>query len=127
VQLFETIGSPGFERDTEEMRELHGRAYDRGIDPAGTSRQLAAIMASGNRAPKLRRLDVPTLVIHGKADRLVNPSGGRATAKAIPGARLLLIDGMGHDLPRAAWPQIVEAIADNAARAGAPAAFTARR
>jgi pimeloyl-ACP methyl ester carboxylesterase len=125
VQLFDTIGSPGFERDEAELRELQNRAFDRGIDPAGTSRQLAAIMASGNRAPKLRRLDVPTLVIHGKADRLVNPSGGRATAKAIPGARLLLIDGMGHDLPRGAWPQIVEAIAENAARAGAPAGVTA--
>ena len=127
VRLFEIIGSPGFERDEAEMRELHGRAYDRGVDPAGTSRQLAAIMTGGNRAPQLRRVDVPTLVIHGKADRLVNPSGGRATAKAIPGARLLLIEGMGHDLPRGAWPQIVDAIADNAARAGVPADVTARR
>jgi pimeloyl-ACP methyl ester carboxylesterase len=125
--LFDAIGSPGFDRDDDEMRELHGRAFDRGIDPAGTARQLAAIMTSGNRAPKLRRVAVPALVIHGKADRLVNPSGARATAKAIPGARLLLIDGMGHDLPRGAWPQIVDAIADNAARAGAPADVTAPR
>jgi pimeloyl-ACP methyl ester carboxylesterase len=114
VALFDVIGSPGFERDEAELRELQGRAFDRGVDPAGTARQLAAIMTSGNRAPKLRRIDVPTLVIHGKADRLVNPSGGRATAKAIPGARLLLIDGMGHDLPRGAWPQIVDAIYRNA-------------
>jgi pimeloyl-ACP methyl ester carboxylesterase len=64
---------------------------------------------------------VPTLVIHGTKDKLVAPSGGRATAKAIPGARLVTIEGMGHDLPRGAWPQIVEAIAENAARAGAPA------
>jgi pimeloyl-ACP methyl ester carboxylesterase len=125
--LFDAIGSPGFERDPDELREVHGRAYDRGIDPAGTSRQLAAIMTSGNRAPQLRRLDVPTLVIHGKADRLVNPSGGRATAKAIPGARLLLIEGMGHDLPRGVWPQIVDAIAENAERATAPAELTRER
>jgi pimeloyl-ACP methyl ester carboxylesterase len=84
-------------------------------------------MTGGSRAAQLRRLTVPTLVIHGKADRLVNPSGGRATAKAIPGARLLLIDGMGHDLPRGAWPQIVDAIADNAARSPAPAGVTAPR
>jgi pimeloyl-ACP methyl ester carboxylesterase len=121
VRLFEAIGSPGFERDEEHFRTMLGLAYDRGIDPAGSARQLAAILADGDRAPQLRRLDVPALVIHGTADRLVHPSGGRATAKAIPGARLLLIKGMGHDLPRDAWPQIVDAIADNAARAGVPA------
>jgi pimeloyl-ACP methyl ester carboxylesterase len=121
VRLFEAIGSPGFERDEEHFRTMLGQAYDRGIDPAGSARQLAAILADGDRAPQLRRLDVPALVIHGTADRLVHPSGGRATAKAIPGARLLLIEGMGHDLPRDAWRQIVDAIAANAARAGAPA------
>jgi pimeloyl-ACP methyl ester carboxylesterase len=127
VRLFEAIGSPGFERDEAEHRAMLERAYDRGIDPAGSARQLAAIMTARNRAPELRRIGVPTLVIHGTADRLVNPSGGRATAKAIPGARLLLIDGMGHDLPRGAWPQIVDAIADNAARSSAPANVTAPR
>jgi pimeloyl-ACP methyl ester carboxylesterase len=117
VKLFEAIGSPGFERDEAHFRTMLGRAYDRGIDPAGSGRQLAAILADGDRAPQLRALDVPTLVIHGTADPLIHPSGGKATAKAIPGARLLLIEGMGHDLPRAAWPRIVDAIADNAARA----------
>jgi pimeloyl-ACP methyl ester carboxylesterase len=121
VALFETIGSPGFDRDEAEFRALQERAFDRGIDPSGTARQLAAIMTGGNRAARLRRVDVPALVIHGKADRLVNPSGGRATAKAIPGARLLLIDGMGHDLPRGVWPQLVDGIADTAARAGSVA------
>jgi pimeloyl-ACP methyl ester carboxylesterase len=125
VKLFEAIGSPGFERDEDEFRATLGRAYERGIDPSGSARQLAAIMTAGDRAPELRRLDLPALVIHGKADKLVNPSGARATAKAIPGARLLLIDGMGHDLPRGAWPQIVEAIAENAARADAPAGVEA--
>ena len=96
-------------------------SYDRGHDPASAGRQLAAILASGDRTPDLAQIGVPTVVIHGTKDKLVAPSGGRATAKAIPGARLVTIEGMGHDLPRGAWPRIVEAIAENAARAGAPA------
>src|SRR3954469_17051742 len=120
VATFEAIGSPGFERNVDDLRDLAGRSYDRGHDPPGAGRQLAAIMAAGSRRQLLRRIRVPTLVIHGRADRLVRPSGGRATARAIPGARLLLIDGMGHDLPRGAWPQIIDAIAQNAARAGVP-------
>ena len=98
---------------------MAGRSYDRGHDPAGAGRQLAAIIASGDRTPLLRRIAVPTVVIHGSADRLVRPSGGRATAKAIPGARLVVVRGMGHDLPRGAWPQVLDAITENAARAGA--------
>jgi pimeloyl-ACP methyl ester carboxylesterase len=125
IKLFDLIGSPGFERDKDEMRRDFGRAYDRGINPAGHARQLAAIQTAGNRSAALARITVPTLVIHGTKDRLVGPSGGKATAKAIPGARLLLVEGMGHDLPRGAWPQIIEAIADNTARAGAPAGATA--
>src|SRR3989440_6800171 len=121
ARMYALIGSPGFDRDEAELRERLGRAYDRGIDPAGTARQLAAIVTGRDRAPQLRKLDVPTVVIHGTADKLVNPSGGRATAKAIPGARLVTIDGMGHDLPRGAWPQIVDAIAENAARTAEPA------
>ena len=121
TEVFAKIGSPGFPRDEDDLREMAGASYDRGIDPASAGRQLAAIIASGDRTDDLARIDVPTLVIHGTKDKLVAPSGGRATAKAIPGARLLTIEGMGHDLPRGAWPQIVEAIAENAARAGAPA------
>ena len=98
-----------------------GRSFDRGHDPASSGRQLAAIIASGDRTTDLHRVTAPTLVIHGTADKLVAPSGGRATAKAIPGARLVMIDGMGHDLPRGAWPQIIDAIVDHAARAGVPA------
>ena len=89
-------------------------SYDRGRDPAATVRQLAAILASGNRTRELRRIKAPTLVVHGSADRLVRPSGGQATARAIPGARLLRIEGMGHDLPRAFWPRILDAIVENA-------------
>ena len=114
VQLFRVIGSAGFDED--ELRAMLGRAYDRGYDPAGPGRQLAALLASGDRTADLRTITAPTLVIHGTADRLVAPSGGRATARAIPGARLLMIEGMGHDLPRRAWPRILDGIAENVAR-----------
>jgi pimeloyl-ACP methyl ester carboxylesterase len=122
VWVFEKIGSPGFERDEQDLRRLAGISYDRGRNPAGASRQLAAIIASGDRTPLLRTITAPTLVIHGTRDRLVPLSGGRATARAIPGARLLTIEGMGHDIPRGAWPPILDAVEQNAARAGAPAA-----
>jgi len=116
VRLFGIVGSPGFERDVEGLREMVGQSFDRGVSAAGTGRQMAAILASGNRTPALRRIQAPTVVIHGTADKLVSPSGGKATARAIPGARLVLIPGMGHDLPRGAWPDIVRAIAENANR-----------
>jgi len=123
VELFDAIGSPGFDRDEAELRELMRLSYERSSDPVSAGRQLAAIFASANRTAELRRIRVPTLVIHGDADRLVPLSGGRATARAIPGARLMVVRGMGHDLPRGAWPALVGAIAENAARpAHAPAA-----
>jgi pimeloyl-ACP methyl ester carboxylesterase len=122
VKLFALVGSPGFERDDDELRELASTSWDRGVDPAGLNRQLGAIIASGHRARDLKRIRVPTLVIHGKSDRLIRPSGGRATARAIPGARLELIDGMGHDLPRGAWPRILDGIEQTAARAAQPEA-----
>ncbi len=117
VKTFKVIGSPGYPFEEERVREIAGLSYDRGHSEAGVARQLHAITASGDRTPKLRQLDVPALVIHGKNDILVNPSGGRATAKAIPGARLKMVEGMGHDLPRALWPELVDQIAANAARA----------
>jgi pimeloyl-ACP methyl ester carboxylesterase len=117
IKTFALIGSPGFERDEADLRQLVERSFDRGRNPAAGGRQLAAIIASGDRTKRLREIKAPTLVIHGSADKLVRPSGGRATAKAIGGARLLEIPGMGHDLPRDAWPQIIDAIAANAARA----------
>jgi pimeloyl-ACP methyl ester carboxylesterase len=122
VQVFSKIGSPGFPRDEEDLRRMAGVSWDRGLNPAGSSRQLAAIIASGDRTPLLRTITAPTVVIHGTKDKLVPTSGGRATAKAIPGARLVLIEGMGHDLPRGAWPQMLDALAENAARAGEPLA-----
>jgi pimeloyl-ACP methyl ester carboxylesterase len=116
VKTFTIIGSPGFARDEAELRQFAQTTFDRGRNPAAASRQLAAILALGDRTPALRQIAAPTLVIHGSADTLVRPSGGRATAKAIAGSRLVEIQGMGHDLPREVWPQITDAIAENAAR-----------
>jgi len=117
VKTFKTIGSPGYPFEEERIREIAGRSFDRGHSQAGIARQLHAITASGDRTHQLRKLRLPAVVIHGKNDVLVNPSGGRATARAIPNARLKMIDGMGHDMPRALWPTFVEEISCNAARA----------
>jgi pimeloyl-ACP methyl ester carboxylesterase len=106
------LASPGFPFDDDLERARAARSYDRSFHPAGVGRQLLAIVASGDRTPALRTLQVPTLVIHGEGDRLVTPSGGRATAAAVPGARLLMIPGMGHDLPRQAWEPIADAIGE---------------
>jgi pimeloyl-ACP methyl ester carboxylesterase len=122
AELFEHIGSRGFDKDEDAFLEMLGAMHDRGHSPGSASRQLAAILTAGNRTAELRHITAPTLVIHGTADRLIRPSGGRATARAIPGAHLLTIEGMGHDLPRGAWPQIIDAIVENAARAAAPPA-----
>jgi pimeloyl-ACP methyl ester carboxylesterase len=117
MTVFGAIGSTSLDQDMDAIRDVAERSYDRDHDPAGPGRQLAAILASGDRTAEVRRVTVPTLVVHGKSDKLVSPSGGRATAKAINGAQLLLIDGMGHDLPRSVWPKIVDGIAATAARA----------
>jgi pimeloyl-ACP methyl ester carboxylesterase len=125
TEVFEAIGSRGLSFDRERVRDMIARSYDRGRDPAGPGRQLGAIIAAGDRTAELRTIRAPTLVIHGAQDRMVAKSGGVATARAIPGARLMIVNGMGHDLPAAAWPQLVEAIATHAhvadqARSGAP-------
>jgi pimeloyl-ACP methyl ester carboxylesterase len=119
VRVFRLIGSKGFPADEDRVRALAAEAYERGHTPAGTGRQLAAIMASGDRTEALRRLHVPATVFHGLDDPLVPFRGGRATADAIPGARLIAVPGMGHDLPREVWPQLVDAVAETAARASA--------
>ncbi|HEY4811940.1 MAG TPA: alpha/beta fold hydrolase [Solirubrobacteraceae bacterium] len=121
-RLFKTIGSRGLPRDEEDLRTIALASYERDHDPAGPGRQLAAIIASGDRTAQLGAITAPTLVIHGSADPLVAPSGGRATARAIPGAKLMMVEGMGHDLPRAAWPQLTDAIATHALNANASAA-----
>src|SRR3954447_22077995 len=115
--IFEAIGSPGMFNE-DDVRDLAARSYDRDDDRNATGRQLAAILASGNRTRALRRISVPTLVMHGTKDKLVAPSGGRATAKAVRGARLMKVEGMGHDLPRRLWPELIDAIEKHARSAG---------
>jgi pimeloyl-ACP methyl ester carboxylesterase len=117
LRVFRMIGSPAYPPDEARTRELAAATYDRCHDPAGTARQLGAILASGSRTAALRKLAVPTVVIHGEADPLVPLRAGIATARAIPGAELVRIPGMGHDLPRQLWPTYVDAIARNADRA----------
>ena len=112
--VFGLVGSTGFERDEQYIRDRAARSYDRGYDVRAGGRQLGAIVASGDRTKALERITAPTLVIHGTVDKMVRPSGGKATAKAIPGARLMMIEGMGHDLPRGVWPRIIDAIAEHA-------------
>jgi pimeloyl-ACP methyl ester carboxylesterase len=96
--------------DPAALRALAAASYDRSYYPAGVPRQLAAMILDGSRADALRTLDVPTLVIHGQDDTLIDPSGGRRTAELVPDARLLLVEDMGHDRPRALWSRLVEAI-----------------
>jgi pimeloyl-ACP methyl ester carboxylesterase len=127
VDTFRLIGSHGFAFDEEYLRDLAGRSWDRGYEPAGYRRQLAAVIAQPNRTAALRRLTVPTLVIHGLDDPLVAPSGGLAIARAIPNSRFVGFSGMGHDLPRPLWPEFVREIAALAAPAKAAAPGTRPR
>ena len=110
------IGSPAYPPTDEERRARAEAKYDRAYRPLGTGRQFAAILASPDRTEALHDVKVPTLVIHGEADPLVNVTGGKATAAAIPGAELIVLPGMGHDLPAVLWPTIIDAIAANTAR-----------
>ncbi len=117
TRLFGTVGSPAYPTDEDVRRALFSANFDRGAIPAGTARQLAAVFASGNRRSDLRTVTAPTLVMHGTADRLVRPSGALATSRAIAHSRLVLIEGLGHDLPRALWPVVIEEITSNTRRA----------
>jgi pimeloyl-ACP methyl ester carboxylesterase len=111
VRAFGVVGSPAFPTDPAEVAARAGLAYDRDNDEASVARQAVATVASGDRTKLLQMLDVPTLVLHGLADTMCDPSGGRATAAAIPGAELVLVEGMGHDIP----PGLCERIADHIA------------
>ena len=102
--------------DELEIREVAQLSLERDFTPDGTARQMAAIMASPDRTPQLKKLNVPTLVVHGLEDGLVQPSGGHATTKAIPGARLLAFPDMGHNLPQARIPEILDEIKRNTLR-----------
>ena len=122
LSTYRVIGSPAYPLDEAWLSDVAGRAYDRAYDPLGVARQLLAIQASGDRTEALRRLDVPTLVVHGEDDPLIQVEGGRATAAAVPGAELVVVPGMGHNLPRDLWPRLVDAIHALADRAEGRAA-----
>ena len=107
VRVGRVIGSPGYPRPEEQLRADALEGYERAYYPAGIARHFAAVLGSGSLLRYDRQITAPTVVIHGKADRLMRPFGGRAIARAIKGARLVLIDGMGHDLPEQLWDQIV--------------------
>jgi pimeloyl-ACP methyl ester carboxylesterase len=117
TKTFQVIGSPEYPPDRERLRALIAESYDRGHNPAGAARQLHAVTAAPERTRRLRAVKAPTVVIHGTRDPLVRPVGGRQVARSIPGARLELIQGMGHDLPRPLWSKIVGLLVDNARRA----------
>ena len=119
VEMFGVIGSPAYPSSTEELRQRLGHSVRRAYEPAGTARQLLAVIASGDRRKLLRTITAPTLVIHGACDPLVPPAAGRDTAAQIPGATLLVIEGMGHDLPAALLPRLVQVIADHCDRSAA--------
>jgi pimeloyl-ACP methyl ester carboxylesterase len=125
VRMFRHIGSHGFPFDEAWVREQAELSCDRDPSAAGMGRQLAAIFRSGDRTAQLRAVTSPTLVIHGDRDRMVNPTGGAATARAITGARFETIRGMGHDLPEGAWPVLLDLI-DSHARRGGQSASTRR-
>ena len=111
VRGHRVIGSPGYPVDETWRRHIGELMYRRGgFDPAARARQGAAILASGDRRPGLAALNIPTLVLHGQADPLIRPEAGRATAAAIPNVTLVILPGMGHDLPQALWPTIIHHI-----------------
>ena len=106
-------GSPAC-YDEARLTALAGEAFDRCFDPAGRARQMMAILASGSRTAALHDVRVPVLVLHGDADRLIDPSGGRRTAEAIPGARFVLLEGMGHDYPPEYWDRWTQLVSEHA-------------
>ena len=111
------IGSPAYPADPDAARLRAEITYDRGYSASGVVRQMMAILTQPDRTAALRALTIPATVVHGTADRLVNPSGGRATADAIPGAELRMVEGMAHDLPPQLWDTLIAAITDTIARA----------
>ena len=115
--MWKVIGSPGYPSDAETRRQRAEETFDRGFDASGVMRQMLAVVSQPNRTVRLRSLGIPATVIHGLADKMVHVSGGRATASAVPGTELLLIDGMGHDMPEQLFDTFVDAIRRTADRA----------
>lgn len=122
AQNWKILRAGSFPEDEALDRSRAERTWDRGLNPAGVGRQLRAILASGSRKERLGNVKAPTLVIHGTADPLVHPIGGQDTAASIPGAKLMMVEGMGHALPLPLWPQIIDAIDQHAHGAKAKAA-----
>ena len=122
AQTWKILRVGSFPEDEALDRSRAARIYSRGLNPAGVGRQLRAILASGSRKDRLRNVTAPTLVIHGTVDPLVRPEGGIDTAASIPGAKLLMVEGMGHAIPIPMWPQIINAIAEHAKGAAKKAA-----
>jgi pimeloyl-ACP methyl ester carboxylesterase len=116
ARLWKLIGSPLYQDTTETVRERAAETWDRGVYPAGVARQMGAIVTQPDRSRALRSLRVPCLVIHGMSDRMIHVSGGRATSHSLPGSELMLVDGMGHDVPRDLHDTFVEAIRRTADR-----------
>jgi pimeloyl-ACP methyl ester carboxylesterase len=121
AQTWKVLRVGSFPEDEARDRFRAERTFERGLNPAGVGRQLRAILASGSRKERLHQVRAPTLVIHGTVDPLVRPEGGKDTAASIPGAKLLMIEGMGHALPIPMWPQIIDAIDKHAHAASAKA------
>lgn len=117
VATWSVLAGDHFPFDAEGTQRRGALGYDRGINPPGVARQLMAMVASGSRKNALRTVRIPTLVIHGTADPLIPAEAGRDTARTVPGAQLVLIEGMGHSFPHEVWPRIIDAIANHAARA----------
>jgi pimeloyl-ACP methyl ester carboxylesterase len=119
VNLWRTLWSPGFPFDEKRLRTIMAESYDRSYYPQGMARQSAAVLAHGYRRSSIASIKVPTLVIHGDEDPLMSVEGGKEIAQLIPGAKLLIIDGMGHDMPKEAWSKIIDAISNHTMHANA--------
>jgi len=117
VNVWRLLSGPGFPPDEARLRERIARAFDRAYYPEGVARQIAAIVSARDRTPALGEVRAPTVVIHGASDALIHVSGGEATARAIAGAKLVVIEGMGHDLHPELFPRITDELAANASRA----------
>jgi pimeloyl-ACP methyl ester carboxylesterase len=120
IEVSRIVGSPGYPLDEQWCAELAGQMWDQGRDIPGVMRQTMAIFASGDRTEAVRGIGVPTLVVHGDSDPLINVAAGRRTAELIAGAELLVIRGMGHDLPRPVWPALADAVVALADQAEVP-------